>query len=272
MTTKIASEAFDLNPAMDSAVEAAEQAGREILKLRSEGFLEIETKGGNLQDIVTRADKASQKLIIGHLRKMYPNHSFRGEEADDARNRNEWEWIIDPIDGTTKFAHNQRSFGISIALAYHNEPMMGVVHFPELHKTLIAIKGKGAFLNQKPLLVAGSRSLNQATVAFDFSARPKRQEEAVQYLVPIVGAARSLEVHMCTTFSTLGILEGHMDAYVTADATPYDIAACMVIAREAGCKISGIGESIDLSKEGVSVILSNSQGLQNELEELLRTA
>ena len=129
------------------SIELAKKAG--AIQLSYFGNISsVDTKSTNA-DLVTNADIESEKLIISEIKKKYPQHSILSEEADSITNNSQYTWIIDPLDGTTNFAHNLPIFAVSIALKKANETICGVVFNPAANKCFYAERNKGAFLDEK---------------------------------------------------------------------------------------------------------------------------
>ena len=144
------------------------RAGRKAAELIERAFervdlIPVETKSRN--DYVTEVDKASEKEIIYHLRKAYPDHSFRGEESGFIQGKNpDYEWIIDPLDGTTNFIHGVPHFSISIACKYKGQIEHAVVLDPIKREEFTASRGRGAMLNDRRIRVSSRRSLEGALI------------------------------------------------------------------------------------------------------------
>lgn len=238
--------------------------GAKVLAIRESGDMEIETKK-DFADIVTRADKLAETMIVGYVRQMYPGHRIRGEEGVCIKSDSEYEWIIDPIDGTTNFANGMDLFGISVGLYKKGEGKLGIMYFPALNKLTYAVKGEGAWVNDKKVEIRKTdKPLKQALIAAglirgteDLFSRLRANSRNV-----LAGGSAVAEV--------LWLIEGKIDAYLHTGATPYDIAAARIIVEEAGGVSSGIkDDSIDLENEQIPIILAKSQGLVRELQELL---
>jgi myo-inositol-1(or 4)-monophosphatase len=131
---------------LKEAIAAAQKSG-ELIRRRVGRIKTINYKGAI--DLVTDVDKASEKLIKDHLLKKFPNHLFLGEESGGVREGCGYRWIVDPIDGTTNFAHGFPYFSVSIALEIDCQPVVGVVYDPMHDELFYATKGGGAYLNKK---------------------------------------------------------------------------------------------------------------------------
>lgn len=268
-------DSFDMNAARSIAIDLAHKAAEEVLRIRSEGSLDMQSKEHH-GDVVTEADTASERLIVKGLQQEFPGHAIRGEEEGRQGISSEWEWIIDPVDGTMNFANNEE-FGISIGLTHKGEPVLGVILFPHTNELAHAVKGGGSFVRntltaeEQPIDFADMEeiSLEKAAVNVDFTARD-RVAEMRQVYAPIVAKTRYPKVIACCTASILAMLHRSRDAYVHPGATPYDIAAATVIVREAGGYVSGIeDEPLNFGAEHIPVIFAVQSALAQKLQTLL---
>jgi myo-inositol-1(or 4)-monophosphatase len=257
---------FNPEAAIESLKPLLCDIGAKILAMRESGDMAVETKK-DFTDIVTRADKLAETMIVDHIKQTYPGHRIRGEEGTDVRSDSEYEWIIDPIDGTTNFANGMDLFGISIGLYKNSEGVLGIMNFPALNKLTYAIKGEGAWVNDKRVTIQKTeKSLKESLIAAGLI-------RGTDDLFPRLRAnSRNVLAGGSFTAETLWLIEGKIDAYLHTGATPYDLAAARIIVEEAGGVSSGIkDESIDLQKEQIPIILAKSKGLVSELRELLAT-
>ena len=219
---------------LDVALEAARQAGLLLMESRRDGF-EVHSKG--LRDFVTDADGAAQEVIYGAIRSRFPDHDFVGEEEDGVyRPTSGYQWIVDPLDGTTNYARGLPLFAVSVGLAHRGTSLLGVVYAPTLDLTFAAERGKGATLDGKPIRVSGRDTLIDATVAADWAREQHAREatgHAANAVAPLAGTFRSIGV------AALGfclVAAGWIEAYFHYSLYPWDAAAGVVIAAEAGAR------------------------------------
>lgn len=238
--------------------------GEKVLAIRASGDLSIKTKK-DFADIVTRADILAEKMIVDHIKKFYPDHNIRGEEGTDVKSDSAYEWIIDPIDGTINFANGMDFWGISVGLYNHGVGQFGVMYFPVLEKLTYAIKGQGAFVNDKQVVLAKTdKTLKESLIAAGLI-------RGTDYLFSQLRAnSRNVLVGGSFTAESLWLIEGKIDGYIHTGATPYDLAAARIIVEEAGGVSSGIRkDGINLNDEQIPIILAKSQGLVRELRDLI---
>src|SRR5215213_9219488 len=154
---------------LNFAIQTAHDAGR-ILAERFGRVIEVSNKGDI--DIVTEADLAAERFIIERIKSHYPRHAILAEEAEAAGVRHEgqgeWKWIIDPLDGTTNYAHGYPAFCVSVAVEREGRMELGVIYDPMRNETFAGERGKGATLNGRPVRVSAVEELNGAMLCTGF--------------------------------------------------------------------------------------------------------
>ncbi|XP_078040053.1 uncharacterized protein LOC144471651 isoform X2 [Augochlora pura] len=228
----------------------------EILKTAINGLKKVDEKLGNW-DLVTEYDRKIEDVIIGKLKSKFPNHRFIGEESTGKELpelTNDPTWIIDPIDGTTNFIHGFPHTCVVIGLAVKKEMVIGIVYNPVLEQLFTARKGRGAFLNGKPIKVSTIQDLSKALVCMEagFVKVDSLREKTMERLQAIIRAAqgiRTLGVAALTLcYVALGIVEAY---YIEGPGiSTWDIAAASLIITEAGGVVLDreTGEIIDIMK------------------------
>ncbi|MGW3497600.1 inositol monophosphatase family protein [Streptomyces sp. NPDC001020] len=220
------------------ALEAATRAGAFLHEGRPEDLGVAATKSSAI-DIVTEMDIASEKLITGLLAGRRPDDGLLGEEGACVEGSSGVEWVIDPIDGTVNYLYGLPSWAISIAARKDGETLVGVVHAPVRGETFRAVKGQGAFLNDRPVRVRPAPELGLALVSTGFgylAERKAHQAEVAGRLIPEVRDIRrggSAAIDLCD------VAAGRLDAYYERGLNPWDYAAGDLIAREAGALTGG---------------------------------
>ena len=219
---------------LEAAREAALKAGEMLLKRHS---FHIEQKAAH--DYVTDMDRASERMIVEHLRARFPEDGFFGEEYG-VTERGDGMWVIDPIDGTTNFIKNIPLYTISIAYMAGGVPEAGVVYAPALNEMFTAVRGGGAFLNGRPIHVSEVSDPAQAVAAMSFIHRhldvSARVMPQVLALLPQVNDLRRMG---SAAFDLCCVACGRTEAFFEARLNLYDIAAGVLIVREAGGRASG---------------------------------
>ena len=225
-------EAEDMSVMLELAVDTARDAGRLLTAKRASGF-RVESKG--LRDFVTDADGAAQKLIQEAIRSRFPDHGFVGEEeSGGSLADSDYIWIVDPLDGTTNYARGLPYYAVSVGLAYRGEPVIGAVYDPAQDQMFAAESGKGATLNGTPVHVSERKQLIDSIIAADW-AREQRARESTARAANAIGP-------LALTFRSIGVAAlgfclvaaGWIEAYFHYCLYPWDAAAGVVIASEAG--------------------------------------
>ena len=175
---------------LTAAIEAA-RLGGEVLRERYGKVKTIEFKGEI--DLVTDVYRKSEKLIVDFLSAQFPEHSILAEEGTNATRQSEYKWVIDPLDGTSNYAHDYPIFCVSLGLEKRGEVIAGVVYHPIFEELFVAEKGGGAFLNKKKIQVSQVNSLRRALVStgfpYDVLEDPK---EALEYFARFIDAAQAV--------------------------------------------------------------------------------
>lgn len=197
---------------------------------------DIETKA--LNSLVTYVDKESEKILVTELQKIIPNASFLTEENTIAQTQGEWQWIIDPLDGTTNFIHQVPVFGISVGLKHHDEMVVGVVLELNKNELFYASKNNGAFFNGNKISVSATEQLSDSLIAtgfpyYDFEQLEKYMNVLRYFMEHTRGIRRlgSAAIDLCYTAC------GRFDAFFEYSLSPWDVAAGALILQEAGGKI-----------------------------------
>lgn len=256
---------FDHMLAVNSLTSLMTQIGKNILEMKRQwSLMRIEEKEG-FWDVVSAADKAVEETLVSNLRGEYPDHGIESEEGSLIRSSSDWNWIIDPIDGTANFVSGMDFFGISLGLKYRNKPYFGIITYPALGKTLWAVKRGGAFLNGVRLNTKPFQGkLSEAVINGDIL------REDVDCYPRILRHCRNVLVSGSYTIATLHLVEEGVASLFHNGATQFDVAAAIVIAWEAGCVVSGIwDDEIDLRKKRIPIIMSRGQYIHDELRGLL---
>lgn len=228
---------MNLNEVRQLVEEWARQVGEIQLRYFRSADLEISTKYNDF-DVVTRADKESEALIISKINETFPDHDILAEESGEYSRRSSWRWVIDPLDGTTNFSQGLPLFCVSIALEHDGEPVVGVVYAPYLNEMFSAVKGAGATLNGCPIHCSKKTSLNMAVVSTGLPVDKKENRDnnlsAISKVgVEVRGLRRlgSAAIDLCYTGA--GLLDGYWELALHR----WDISAGSLIASEAGATV-----------------------------------
>lgn len=245
---------IELNKYLTAAISMARAAGDVQLQYFRSSHLKIETKS-NEYDVVTVADKASEKIIKEYIHEKFPEHGIISEESADENADKEWRWVIDPLDGTTNYSQGLPVFSVSIALEYNKEAVVGVVYAPYLGELFHAVKGEGAFLNGQPIKCSRKKSLAEAVFAtgvpYDKLVNPDNNIREVALIAPKVRGIRRLG---SAAIDLSYVAAGFFDGYWELSLNRWDVAAALLIATEAGA----VAHSIRTNRK-FSIMVANSK-------------
>ena len=242
---------MDIQARLEAAKEAALKAGQ---MLRERHGFHVEHKAEN--DYVTDMDRASEKMIVSMLSDRFPEDGFYGEEYGVTEQRDGM-WVIDPIDGTTNYVKNIPLYTISIAYMYRGELEVGVVYAPALDEMYEAARGGGAFMNGRPIHVSTVSEPRDAVAAMSFLHRhPEASKKVMPQLASLILEVNDFRRMGSAAFDLCCVACGRVEAYFEAKLYLYDIAAGVLIVREAGGKATGWQNGPDCLVSG-DVIATN---------------
>ena len=235
---------MDLRQLAESAGAAAREAGGLLLgrlgRLRA-----IEYKGE--VDLVTEADRESEAMLVRRLGALLPEASILAEEGTGTERDSELRWIVDPLDGTTNFAHGFPMFTVSIGLEEGRDRLVGVVHDPTRAETFTAVRGAGARLNGEPIHVSATASLDRALLAtgFPYDMRRTRRDNLTQFAA-FAKLAQGIRRGGSASLDLCYVACGRLDGYWEEKLQPWDVAAGALMVEEAGGRVTGyFGEAFD---------------------------
>lgn len=232
-----------MNP-LDFATALAREAGTRLLELS--GRPRSVQRKSHRNDLVTDADRASEKLIVDAIRKAFPASAILVEESGIHRGTSDERWIVDPLDGTTNFAHGYPAYCVSIAYERAGELVAGVVYVPAVDECFAAELGSGAMLNGSPIHVSGVTTVGDALVCTGFV--PGKWERNVHGFTRLMHASQALRRDGAAALDLAFVAAGRFEAFWEFDLKPWDIAAGALLVREAGGIVSAIdGAQLDLA-------------------------
>jgi myo-inositol-1(or 4)-monophosphatase len=241
----------------DEIVKAAGQAA-EFIRRESEGFDISRTETKGLHDYVSYVDKGSEKMLVEALGIILPEAGFIAEEGTSSKKGIKYNWVIDPLDGTTNFVHGVHPYAISVALTEYDIPVAGVVYEVGGDEVFTAWKNGGAWLNNKPVRVSDAVHLSDSLVAtgfpYTYFGRLSRYMKSLTRLCRTTHGVRRLGA---ASVDLAYVACGRFEAFYEYGLKPWDIAAGILIVREAGGRVSDFsGNEINLS--GDEIIAANS--------------
>ncbi|MBX5438034.1 MAG: inositol monophosphatase [Thermoflavifilum sp.] len=224
-----------------------------------------------LNNLVTEIDKRAEALILERIRSQFPDHAVLSEEAGAMQRDSDFRWIIDPLDGTVNFAHHLPICSVSIALEKQGEVIMGAVYNPFLNELFFAEKGKGAFLNERPIHVSAADNIQTAFLVTGFPYQwrdmPHDPVEVFGYFIKQgipVRRLGSAAIDLC--WVACGRFDGYWEHHIHA----WDVAAGCLIVREAGGRVSDFqGRDYDLQ---ASQLIASNGFIHGDLLHAVQTA
>lgn len=217
--------------------------------------------------IVTEADRAVEAFLIQHLSEVVPDANFLAEESGKSGKESKYQWIIDPLDGTTNFAHGFPYFAISVALAYNGIPIVGAIYNPLRDEIFSAYTGGGAFLNGHTISVSPREDEERLLVSFGTPCNESECDWFWETVYKVTHAVHSYRKLGSASLDMAYVACGRLDASLFGPLSWWDIAAGMVIVQEAGGKVSEFDK--DSIEPGYRTCLVSSVGLHSKIKKLL---
>lgn len=262
---------MDIKLYHDFAVKIAKKAGKILLDYYQTN-IRINYKGGDKRNLVTEVDTLAEKYIVETIRKKFPDHCFLAEEGGDCGVKpSDFRWVIDPIDGTTNYAHGYNFYAVSIAMMYKNEVLVGVVYAPMLGELFHAAKGMGAFLNKKQIRVSKTATVETSLLATGFNASEKGNNIPIfKHILPkSQGIRRAGSASIDMVYTAIGRLDGYWEYAIY----PWDIAAGVIIVEEAGGRVTDLeGGKPDLESIKPIPVLATNNKIHQEMVENVAAA
>jgi len=253
---------------LNFAIETARDAGRVLME--KFGRITAITKKGDI-NLVTEADLASEALITERIRSHFPKHSILAEEAGDTvviEGEGDWKWIIDPLDGTTNYAHGYPCFCVTIALERAGEIVLGVTYDPTRDELFAAEKGGGATLNGKAIHVSATDELGNSLLVTGFPYDIKYRTDIARHLTDFLLSTRGVRRDGSAAIDLAYVACGRFDGFWEEGLNPWDVAAGVLLIEEAGGVVSGYDGS-RLSIYRPPIAASNGM-IHREMLDILR--
>ncbi len=226
---------------LDFAIETAREAGRVLAERFGRASLEVTHKGDI--DLVTESDLAAERLIVERISSYYPRHQILAEEAgkveaEAGAGGSAYKWIVDPLDGTTNYAHGYPCYCVSIALERAGELVLGVIHDPTRDETFAAERGAGATLNGRRIRVSEIQDLNEALLCtgypYDVRGRDNFARNFKNFILHAQGVRRDGSAALDLAY----VACGRFDGFWEEGLRPWDVAAGALLIEEAGGRVS----------------------------------
>lgn len=255
-----------MRPTLELIEKWARHAGQMARDMRKED-LDIQQKG--YADLVTRADKDIEAYLLGEIEKTFPDHSVLGEESGMHQQGSQDRWFVDPIDGTLNYAHGLPEYSISIAYAQGDDLQLGVVYCPEMDELFSAEKGKGAWLNGKAMRVSAIDQMSNALLITGFRASLiDTPLSNVDNFISVARKAQTVRRLGSAALDLAYVAAGRAEGYWEIALNPWDVAAGILLVREAGGIVEGHFGEADLLTGRVD-ILATSPAILQPLRDIL---
>jgi myo-inositol-1(or 4)-monophosphatase len=249
------------------AIDAARAAG-EILRTEFRAAHRVGFKGQTI-NLVTEMDERAEELIVGRLASAFPDDSILAEERGAALGRSGRRWIVDPLDGTTNYAHGLPIFAVSIALEVDRRITLGVAYNPTVDELYVAERGRGATVNDERLAVSATASLEQSLLAtgFPYNIRETRDTNLKEYAAFAL-RCRGVRRLGSAVLDLAWVAAGRFDGFWELRLGPWDVAAAGLFVEEAGGRITNlVGAAVDV--DAPAVVASNGR-IHDEMLAVLR--
>ena len=225
---------------LDFAIETARAAGRVLAERFGRASLEVQHKGDI--DLVTESDLAAERLIIERIRSYYPRHAILAEESGAATHEgageSAYKWIVDPLDGTTNYAHGYPCYCVSVALEREGEIVIGVIHDPTRDETFAAERGAGATLNGRRIRVSETGDLNEALLCTGYPYDVRGRDDFARHFTNFILHSQGVRRDGSAALDLAYVACGRFDGFWEEGLRPWDVAAGVVLIEEAGGSVS----------------------------------
>ncbi|MCH7978927.1 MAG: inositol monophosphatase [Acidobacteria bacterium] len=246
----------------EAAAAVAREAGALLLPFYHRR-VRVEYKGE--VDLVTEADRASEALIVEKLQSHFPDHALVAEEGSQRSGNSGYCWYVDPLDGTTNFAHSFPMFCVSLALERDGEPVLGIIYDPLRDELFSAEKGGGARLNNKEIHVSGVSHLEEALVATGFPSRNRHKNVNIHFYHQISMRSHGARRAGSAALDLAYVAAGRLDAFWEFSLHSWDVAAGRLLVQEAGGRLTdmkGQAHRLDSHSIAASNLLLHGQLLE----------
>ncbi|MGB3114552.1 MAG: inositol monophosphatase family protein [Candidatus Omnitrophota bacterium] len=233
------------------AVSVAQEAGNYALQ-RMGHLKQVSQKSGRT-DLVTDDDKKREEILIGRIKKDFPAHSILAEESGEYSREAAHRWVIDPLDGTTNYAHSFPVFCVSIGVMLNDKVKLGVVYDPSREELFMAEDGKGAFLNGKKIKVSGTKALQDSLVVTGFAYNIQGKIANVEYFKKMLEITQAVRRLGSAALDLCYVACGRFDGFWELGLNPWDMAAGQLVVKEAGGIVTTMrGGPFDIFKKDIT--------------------
>lgn len=238
---------------LETGIEIAREAG-DLLATYFERRIPFELKGEH--DLVTEADRASEKLVIERLGQHFPAHDVVAEEGGGHLTGSDYRWYVDPLDGTTNFAHGFPVYNVSMGLERSGELIAGIIYDPNRKEMFAAERGAGARLNGNPIRVSKAARLEDSLVATGFPSRKRHQNVNIHFYYQLAMMTHGVRRAGAAAIDLAWVACGRLEAFWEFHLNPWDMAAGIVIVEESGGRCSDM-DGGPVSLRGEHIVADN---------------
>ncbi|MCY7373707.1 MAG: inositol monophosphatase [Spirochaetaceae bacterium] len=250
---------------LEIALDAAAAAARHIVEDRPRGPLEVTATKSSVTDIVTVMDQQAERLVVERIRAGRPEDGFLGEEGAAVEGTSGVTWVIDPIDGTVNYLYEIPSYAVSVAARVGDQVVAGAVVNAVSGETWSATRGRGAWLDGRPIRVNAAPELAMALVATGFGYGVARRARQARILGTVLPRVRDVRRAGAASLDLCALACGRLDAFYEQGLQPWDLAAGGLVAEEAGATVGGLQGR----PAGEAMVLAAPPGLFDEMAALL---
>jgi myo-inositol-1(or 4)-monophosphatase len=248
-------------PYLETAVEIAREAGA-LLTNFFERRVPFETKGEF--DLVTEADRSSERLVVERLRSHFPSHAIVAEEGGGHESASEYRWFVDPLDGTTNFAHSFPVYNVTLGLERSGELIAGVVFDPTRQEMFTAERGSGAYLNNRRIHASPVKKVADSLASTGFPSRKRHHNINIHFYYQLAMASHGVRRTGSAAIDLAYVAAGRLDFFWEFGLKPWDVAAGTLLVSEAGGRVSdmrGAPHSVTASDD----VLADNGALHEEI-------
>jgi myo-inositol-1(or 4)-monophosphatase len=238
---------------LETGIDIAREAGA-LLTTYFEKRVGFELKGEH--DLVTEADRASEKLVVQRLHAHYPDHDVVAEEGGGRLSGARYRWYVDPLDGTTNFAHSFPVYNVTLALEKDGELIAGVIYDPTRNEMFAAERGGGAALNGLPIHVSNPRRLADSLLATGFPSRKRHENVNIHFYYQLAMVSHGVRRAGAAAIDLAYVAAGRLEGFWEFRLNPWDMAAGILLVREAGGKCSDM-RGLQASLDGPHLLADN---------------
>jgi myo-inositol-1(or 4)-monophosphatase len=227
---------FPQTPELLSTMQSIAREAGALLMGHFRQDVKVEYKGS--ADLVTIADRQSEALILGRIRNRFPQHDVMGEEGSRIETGSDYKWYVDPLDGTTNFAHGYPVFCVSLGVEFRGQRIAGVIYDPTRDEMFAAEKGSGARLNEQPMRVSSTASLSESLVATGFPSQKRHKNPNIHFYHQLSLRSHGVRRAGSAALDLCNVASGRFDGFWEFNLNPWDTAAGVLIVEEAGGRVT----------------------------------